>query len=404
MSVSETTAPKFCTSCGEQLEGVPKFCTACGKPIKSAAKAASEVTTSSPTIFKRIKTLLGVLKPSKANFSESREFLKNNFEIAHIAYLALFLLAMVDAKWASIALLLTVVAGYCLATIRSSAELRVNSRLRTLSADLKEKRAEAQRQQAAAAAEAEAKRRQEEMEAYRENKEKMARLVEERERKHREQLAAKEAKLAELKEQKAAEHEAILIQTRKVMDEEGLSKAEIAVEIAKQQVQFDKEIAELTLDSIPEEPQTHRVDPGEGQWVPEPQKTVSEASSATSPQLDEPFKVRKHGQIINWVIILTGLIPIYFIYDFMANGFGLPVLGSLGVAGVFLVLFLIDLIYFLPTLIYHASTGGKIIMFLLNSLFNWLFIPWLIFLFFAMSRNSSHRYREEMLYHQRNRG
>lgn len=400
MSVSEATSPKFCTSCGEQLEGAPKFCTVCGKPITSAAAEANKVEAAGPTIMERVKELLSILKPTKNNFLLVKEFLKNNFEAAHIVYLILFFVAMLNVKGAIIALLIAFAASYCLATIQSPEELKVNHKLRMFSTELKEKQAAAKRQQEEAAAQAEAKKRQVEMEEYRANKEKMAKLVAERERKHRERLAAQEAKLADLKAKKTEEHEAIIVQSRKVMEEEGLTKAEIAVEIAKQQVRFDKEVAELTIESIKEEPQieavmtTQTINSSERKWVPEPTQSVSTLAQ-------EPFKVQKHGTVINWLIILAGLIPIYFIYDFLANGFGLPVLGSMGVAGVFLVLFLIDLIYYLPTLIYHASTGGKIVMFILNSMFSWLFIPWLIFLIFAMSRNSNHRYKEEMLYHQR---
>ena len=98
------------------------------------------------------------------------------------------------------------------------------------------------------------------------------------------------------------------------------------------------------------------------------------------------------------LVLGSGLLVFMLILSFL-NNLGLPfsVAGTGG--GFFLILFIGDLIYFAPTLVYNASFGGKFLMFLVNSLFGFTIIGWIILLIIATSRNRAEKYKQEMLHH-----
>lgn len=125
-----------------------------------------------------------------------------------------------------------------------------------------------------------------------------------------------------------------------------------------------------------------------------PVETVDSPSSTTPPM----FEMKKKGNWINWVIFISGAIVIFFIVTILAE-MGFPIIATGGVGAGLAIIFLIDAIYFLPTLIYHASTGGKIMMFILNSLFGFTIIGWIILLIIATSRNSKERRAQELMHY-----
>lgn len=125
----------------------------------------------------------------------------------------------------------------------------------------------------------------------------------------------------------------------------------------------------------------------------------STGSSDTTIASSEEFKVKKHGSSINFIFLLFGLVPIGIVVANWSQIFGGAIGGSIG--AILLIAFIGDVIYYLPTLIYHASFGGKFLMWLLNTIFSWTFIGWIILMVIASSRNSKAEREQEMLYHQR---
>ncbi|MFW8053161.1 superinfection immunity protein [Vagococcus fluvialis] len=126
----------------------------------------------------------------------------------------------------------------------------------------------------------------------------------------------------------------------------------------------------------------------------QPIQPVTQAATSSTPA----FEMTKKGRWINWAIFISGAVVIFFILTILTElGFSIGASGSIG-AGI-AILFLIDAVYFLPSLIYHASTGGKIIMFILNSLFGFTIIGWIILLIIASSRNSKERRAQELMHY-----
>lgn len=119
---------------------------------------------------------------------------------------------------------------------------------------------------------------------------------------------------------------------------------------------------------------------------------------ASTPGSTPAFKYKKSGQWVNMLVLGSGLLVFMLILSFL-NNLGLPfsVAGTGG--GFFLILFIGDLIYFAPTLVYNASFGEKFLMFLVNSLFGFTIIGWIILLIIATSRNRAEKYKQEMLHH-----
>lgn len=129
-----------------------------------------------------------------------------------------------------------------------------------------------------------------------------------------------------------------------------------------------------------------------------PEVVTPLVSSATSVP---DFKMKKSGTWINWFIFISGLLMVLLISSFV---FGSQLSNEAnGGAGVLLVLFIvasvINAIYYLPSLIYHASTGGKIVMFIINSLLGITVIGWIFLLVFAISRNSNEKRSQELMHY-----
>lgn len=117
---------------------------------------------------------------------------------------------------------------------------------------------------------------------------------------------------------------------------------------------------------------------------------------------EEEFKFKKHGGIFNGIFLILGMLPIWVIYSFFANylnaqgiGYTLAVILFFG--------FIVDCIYYLPTLLYNASFGGKLLIWILNTFFSWTVIGWIILLILTHNHNKDVQYHEEMLFHARRR-
>ncbi|WP_314208470.1 hypothetical protein, partial [Vagococcus salmoninarum] len=113
------------------------------------------------------------------------------------------------------------------------------------------------------------------------------------------------------------------------------------------------------------------------------------------------FKMEKKGTWINWAIFISGLLVILVASSIF---FGSQLSSAMdGGSGILLTLFiissLINAIYYLPSLIYHASTGGKILMFIINSILGITVIGWIVLLVFAISRNSNEKRAQELMHY-----
>lgn len=121
-----------------------------------------------------------------------------------------------------------------------------------------------------------------------------------------------------------------------------------------------------------------------------------------SPNLGEAavgeFQYTKKGKYINLFIYASGLLVLGLLYVFLVS-MGLPLELSGATTVVVLLFMLIDLVYFLPTLLYNASTGGKILMFLVNGLLGITVIGWIVLLVIAVSRNNNEKRQQELMHY-----
>ncbi|UUV98881.1 hypothetical protein G314FT_10390 [Vagococcus luciliae] len=111
------------------------------------------------------------------------------------------------------------------------------------------------------------------------------------------------------------------------------------------------------------------------------------------------FSMQKSGVWLNILIILLGTIFLVFAYKFLLSmGIGIGL--STSMVGIIAIAFFFSLLHYLPTFIYHASLGGKILMFIANSLISVFLIAtpiaWLILLVIANSQNKKERYKQEV--------
>lgn len=112
------------------------------------------------------------------------------------------------------------------------------------------------------------------------------------------------------------------------------------------------------------------------------------------------FKMHKKGTWINWGIFLSGLLVVYIIGTVILPGLGgiFHIGGEAFLVG-FIIVSVINAIYYLPSLIYHASTGGKIVMFIINSILGVTVIGWIFLLVFSISRNSNEKRSQELMHY-----
>lgn len=113
------------------------------------------------------------------------------------------------------------------------------------------------------------------------------------------------------------------------------------------------------------------------------------------------FKMEKKGTWINWAIFISGLLVVLIVSSLIfGSQFSNAIEGGGGaILTLFIISSLINAIYYLPSLIYHASTGGKILMFIINSILGITVIGWIVLLVFALSRNSNEKRAQELMHY-----
>ena len=126
---------------------------------------------------------------------------------------------------------------------------------------------------------------------------------------------------------------------------------------------------------------------------------VVETNVNTDAVADEPFKIRKKGLVLNFILFLTGVIPLVVIILLVDEFLGLNISSSSSTFLFIMVVLVINFIYYMPTFLCYSPS--KIFIFVLNVLVSWTVIGWVLLLMFAISSNRAYRYREEMLHFQR---
>lgn len=118
----------------------------------------------------------------------------------------------------------------------------------------------------------------------------------------------------------------------------------------------------------------------------------------TVPQVEpvDEFSVQKHGNWINYILLFMGTAPIMLVVTAL---FGLDNLNGGMMLTLFLVCVIASSIYYLPTLVYHASTSGKIMMWILNTVVSWTFLGWIVLILIATSRNKNAEMQQQNLYY-----
>ena len=126
------------------------------------------------------------------------------------------------------------------------------------------------------------------------------------------------------------------------------------------------------------------------------------AENGQTAMSSEHFILQKKGRILNYIFLGIGFFWTMLLYLFFGSILGFASFSASGmtlaVAGF---LFFFDFIFYLPALLYHASLGGKIVMFILNALIGGTVIGWIVLLLYTLSRNRQYNYQEEMLHYQR---
>lgn len=127
------------------------------------------------------------------------------------------------------------------------------------------------------------------------------------------------------------------------------------------------------------------------------QSETSQTESSTV-AFEDDFSAVKHGTWINILLLIFGMFPVIMIALKINN-----ITGSSTLGGGYLVIGLIGLVgsavYYLPTFIYHASTGGKILMWIFNTVLSWTLIGWILLLVIATSRNKKSVLEQQNLHY-----
>lgn len=115
-----------------------------------------------------------------------------------------------------------------------------------------------------------------------------------------------------------------------------------------------------------------------------------ESSSAASTSVDITFggeSITKKKSHINTIILFLGMLPILVVVSIILSSdyFFIDVTGSL-LLPTLIISFLSSMIYYIPTFISRGP--GKTIIFIINLLFGWSIIGWIICLVWAMNDNS----------------
>ncbi len=248
----------------------------------------------------------------------------------------------------------------------------------------------------------------------REKIEKERLLAQEREKKRQEEEERRQAEEyvrqvtaeKERKKEELARHEKILTQARELMEEQGLSAEEIEEAIRKKEDELTTEREKTAQEA------KHQMNEQKAQPKEEP-VTYNEIPSSASANT-KPFRVKKHGRILNYLFFGISFLAIFAITS-LIDDLGIPLLTG-GVAGRLIFMLITTSLVYLPTLLYHASLLGKIVIWGLNFLLtiivplsgpfviivlpaSWVF--WLILLLVVIHLNRKHRYQEELLHHVR---
>lgn len=130
-------------------------------------------------------------------------------------------------------------------------------------------------------------------------------------------------------------------------------------------------------------------------------KTAPVSQYAAVPEIPR-FKVRKKGRILNPLLLGGGCVGMFALFSFISGFLGLP--GIIAGAPALVIggmIFLFNLLFYLPTFVYHASFFGKIWVFILNTLFGLTGIGWVLLLIHAFNKNRAAAYRQEMRHYQK---
>lgn len=115
-----------------------------------------------------------------------------------------------------------------------------------------------------------------------------------------------------------------------------------------------------------------------------------ENSSAANTSVDITFggeSITKKKSYINFMIVLFGMLPILIVILLLSDSgyLFIDITGALLLPAL-IISFLGSLVYFIPT--FMARGTGKTIIFIINILFGWSIIGWIICLVWAMNDNS----------------
>lgn len=110
---------KFCPNCGEELQEEAKFCQSCSQKLYENQKTEP------------IKGKLTKFKISKQTLIDLKEFIKNNFELMHTAYLIIFIIGLFSYKLGLITLAILFILSYYLSN-QNKEQLVVNQEFKKI--------------------------------------------------------------------------------------------------------------------------------------------------------------------------------------------------------------------------------------------------------------------------------
>lgn len=194
--------------------------------------------------------------------------------------------------------------------------------------------------------------------------------------------------LNEEKERKKEEEERrenILAQARSLMEEQGMEESEIVavLEEKKEELMNQEKIYELYQE-------------------PELEQHAQQSFHQTHPNDVPAFEVEKSGLGMNILLLVIGIVPLGFIMMILANLFSFGILPE-AIIGLFFFLILFSVVYYLPTLLYHVSLSGKILIFILNISLGMTVVAWAILLIYVITANKNHAHNQEMLHYQKHK-
>ncbi|MFD1415361.1 zinc-ribbon domain-containing protein [Oceanobacillus jeddahense] len=199
-----------------------------------------------------------------------------------------------------------------------------------------------------------------------------------------------------------AEKEAEMNKVMEQINEKKKEQEELDKKLAEQQEEFEKISIENTVVPVNQENASTK----EQETKQKPEYVSNFVQDNPNEQelpatTYEPFQLQKKGKALNIIIILFGTLPLLIVGAILFNigimtdfleGFDV-FLSSFGVGVVFISV-LLNLIYYLPTLLCYSE--WKWLIFILNLFFSWTIFGWFILLVVGLMSNKNYEQRQKM--------